>query len=180
MTIQAQIPTHPSGSFPGDPHTHGMQSQYLSTIDCYALLDHRTRGRTVALGDAPPGRYLAVEDGEDVRLIPLQRPITHIGRGLTADIRFEDPKVSRRHAIVAQRGDRIRVLDDRSHNGTFVNGRAVTVSYLADGDVLRLGGAVMRFVEVAPHVQPRPQVRPAPVRRRIPLPVRAPGATVVG
>ncbi len=174
MTIQAQIHSHPSGSFPGDPHTHGMQSQYLSTTDCYALLDHRTRGRTVALGDAPPGRYLSVEDGDDFRLIPLERAVTHIGRGLTADIRFEDPKVSRRHAIIAQRGDRIRVLDDRSHNGTFVNGRAVTVSYLADGDVLRLGGAVMRFVEVAP------QVQPAPVRRRIPVPVRAPGAAVLG
>jgi hypothetical protein len=174
MTIQAQIPTHPSRSFPGDPHTHGMQSQYLGGTDCYALLDHRTRGRTVALGDAPPGRYLAVQDGEDVRLIPLERPITHIGRGLTADIRFEDPKVSRSHAIIAQRGDRTRVLDDNSHNGTFVNGRAVTVSYLADGDVLRFGGAVLRFVEVAP------QVQPAPVRRRIPVPVRAPGTMVAG
>jgi FHA domain len=174
MTIQAQIPTPTSGSFPGDPHTHRMQAEYLISTDCYALLDHRTRGRTIALGDAPPGRYLSIEDGEDVRLIPLDRPITHIGRGLTADIRLEDHKVSRRHAIIAQRGDRTRVLDDRSHNGTFVNGRPVTVSYLADGDVLRLAGVVMRFVEVAP------QIQAAPAHRRMPLPVRAPGAMVVG
>ena len=57
-----------------------------------------------------------------IRLLPLNRPITHIGRGLIADVRLEDPHVSRRHAIVALRGEGVRVLDDRSTTGTFVNG----------------------------------------------------------
>jgi pSer/pThr/pTyr-binding forkhead associated (FHA) protein len=121
---------------------------------------------------APPGRYLSVEDGEQERLIPLARPIVHLGRGLTSDVRLEDPLVSRRHAIIAQRGDGARVLDDRSSNGTFVNGGAVTVAYLSDGDVLRVGRAVFRFVDITP------AVKSSPVRRRIPLPVRAPGAAI--
>jgi pSer/pThr/pTyr-binding forkhead associated (FHA) protein len=151
-----------------------MSAQSPITTDGFALLDHRTRSRTVALGDAPPGRYLSVENGEDVRLIPLDRPITHIGRGLTSDVRLEDPQVSRRQAIIAQRGDSTRVLDDRSSGGTFLNGRKVTVAYLADGDVLRVGHVVLRFVLVSP------QIKPAPVLRRIPLPVRAPGGLVAG
>ena len=97
---------------------------------------------------APPGRYLEVEHGDEVRLIPLERPLIHIGRGLTSDVRLEDLQVSRRHAIIAQRGDGVRVLDDRSSTGTFVNGRSVTVAYLTDGDVLRFGRVVLRFVEI--------------------------------
>ncbi|MEA2213045.1 MAG: hypothetical protein QOF83_2993 [Solirubrobacteraceae bacterium] len=174
MTIQSQLPHPPSGSAQAEHPTRGMPAGTPLSADGFALLDHRTRSRSVALGDAAPGRYLAIENGEEVRLIPLHRPIIHIGRGLTSDVRLEDPQVSRRHAIIAQRGDATRVLDDRSSAGTFLNGRQVTVAYLADGDVLRVGRVVLRFVVVAP------QIKPAPVLRRIPLPVRAPGGLVAG
>jgi hypothetical protein len=148
MTIQAQ-PTHP----PADPAradhaTLGMRAGHPVNTNAYALLDHRTRSHTVAPDDAPPGRYLEIEHGDEVRLIPLERPIVHIGRGLISDVRIEDPQVSRNHAIIAQRGDGVRVLDDRSANGTFLNGRKVTIAYMADGDVLRVGSTVLRLVEV--------------------------------
>jgi pSer/pThr/pTyr-binding forkhead associated (FHA) protein len=174
MTIQAQLPHSPARSARGDHATHGMPAGNPIYADGFALLDHRTRSRTIALGDAPPGRYLSIEHGDEVRLIPLDRPIIHIGRGLTADVRLEDLRVSRRHAIIAQRGDGTRVLDDRSHNGTFLNGRSVTVAYLSDGDVLRVGSVALRFIVV------EPQIKPAPLLRRIPLPVRAPGGLVAG
>jgi pSer/pThr/pTyr-binding forkhead associated (FHA) protein len=135
-----------------------------------ALLDHRTCERSVLPDQARAGRYLEVEHGDEVRLIPLERPIIHIGRGLIADVRIEDPQVSPRHAILAQRDDGVRVLDDRSSNGTFVNGREISVAYLSDGDVLRVGRVAFRFVEVAPQVRTKPL-------RRIPLPVRARRAT---
>jgi hypothetical protein len=174
MTIQAQHPHSPARSARDDHATHGMPAGHPIHADGFALLDHRTRSRTIALGDAPPGRYLSIEHGDEVRLIPLDRPIMHIGRGLRADVRLEDLRVSRRHAIIAQRGDGTRVLDDRSHNGTFLNGHAVTVAYLSDGDVLRVGSVALRFVAV------EPQIKPAPLLRRIPLPVRAPGGLVAG
>ncbi len=169
MTIQAQL--SPQSRRPSaERRTDGIVPDLGPISDAFALLDHRTRSRAVPCDQAPPGRYLSVEDGDEVRLIPLQRPVVHLGRGLSADVRLEDPHVSRRHAIVAQRGDGARLLDDRSANGTFLNGRLVTVAYLSDGDVLRLGRAVLRFVEVAPAPER------APVRRRTPMPVRAPGA----
>lgn len=128
--------------------THGLDAHDQFIVDSYALLDHRTRERTIAGEAAPPGRYLSVERGDETLLIALERPITHIGRGLVADIRLEDSQVSRRHAIVAVRGEEVRVLDDRSSNGTFVNGRPVTVATLADGDVLRFGRVALRYAEV--------------------------------
>lgn len=151
MIVSAQIPDRVSpDSSLAERDTHGLSAKHPFLVDTIALLDHRTRARTISAADAPPGRYLAFEHGDTTRLIALERPITHIGRGLIADVRLEDSHVSRRHAILALRGEGARVLDDRSANGTYVNGRPVTVAALTDGDVLRLGRAVFRYTEVAP------------------------------
>ena len=163
MTIQAQL-THraPQDSARLDPPTNGMDSSPSFIVEPYALLDARTRARLIREAGAPAGRYLSLEHEGENRLIALERPITHIGRGLVADVRLEDSQVSRRHAILAVRGDGARILDDRSYNGTFVNGRRVTVHHLTDGDVLRFGRAVFRFTEIVPRRRAEPL-------RRIPL-----------
>jgi pSer/pThr/pTyr-binding forkhead associated (FHA) protein len=63
-----------------------------------------------------------------------------IGRSVTADIRLDDPSVSRRHAlVVSEAGEPLRVLDDRSLNGVFVDGERVEWGKLGDGDELAVG-----------------------------------------
>ena len=94
-----------------------------------------------------PGRYLAVEESSGRRLLPLARPIVHIGRGFAATIQLEDAGVSRRHAILIQRRGGVRILDDRSANGTFVNGRRISQAELQDGDVVVVGRTVLVYVE---------------------------------
>ena len=151
MTIQAQLshnPQPPSES--AERPTLGLDARVAPISTAFALLDHGTLGRAVARALAPPGRYLVVEADRKELLIQLDRPIVHIGRGLSADIRIEDARVSRRHAIIAQRGAGVRLLDDRSSNGTFVNGDEVTIAHLSDGDVISLGSVSMRFTEIAP------------------------------
>ncbi len=164
-------PHRPADAGLAERATHGMSAGQPLVVDSVSLLDHRTRAQMIPEQDAPAGRYLSIEDGETARLLPLDRPITHIGRGLVADVRFEDSHVSRRHAIVAVRGNAVRILDDRSTGGTFVNGRPVTVAELADGDVVRVGRAVFRYAEVAPstasdHDGPMRRVPVSSVRRR--------------
>jgi hypothetical protein len=150
MISADHTPHRPADAGLAERPTHGMSAGQPLVVDSLSLLDHRTREQTIPETGAPAGRYLSIEDGGGQRLLPLARPITHIGRGLVADVRFEDPHVSRRHAIVAVRGESVRILDDRSTGGTFVNGRAVTVAELADGDVVRVGRAVFRYAEIAP------------------------------
>jgi pSer/pThr/pTyr-binding forkhead associated (FHA) protein len=104
------------------------------------------------LSPPPPavaGRHLILEQDGERRLLPLTRPITRIGRGFGSTIQLEDKTVSRRHAIVMQRGERVRLLDDRSSNGTFVNGRRVLEAELSDGDVVLLGRVVLVYREPA-------------------------------
>ncbi|MGO9957426.1 MAG: FHA domain-containing protein [Solirubrobacteraceae bacterium] len=166
MTNSAEVPTRsPIDAGAAEHATHRIAGRHEPVIECFALLDHRTRERTIAAAGAPAGRYLSVERGTETLLIVLERPITHIGRGLIADVRLEDVQVSRRHAIIALRGDGARVLDDRSSNGTFLNGRPVTTAYLSDGDVLRFGRVVLRYVEIAPRRRAEPRLRMALGRR---------------
>ena len=98
---------------------------------------------------AEPGEYLAYEDDDRLIVIPLRREWTRIGRSLAADVRFDDPTVSRRHALIVRQADGVRVLDDRSLNGVFVNGERVEWSTLRDGDEILVGRHRLRFVDVA-------------------------------
>ena len=93
-----------------------------------------------------PGHYLTYRDESRISVMPLTRECTRIGRSLTADIRFDDPTVSRRHAIIV-RQDGVRVLDDRSLNGVFVNGKPVEWAQLGDGDELIVGRYRLHFID---------------------------------
>jgi hypothetical protein len=95
-----------------------------------------------------PGQYVVYRSGRDVVAFALQREWTRIGRSLAADIRFDDPTVSRRHALIVRQPDGLRVLDDRSLNGVFVNGEHVEWSTLADGDEIVIGRHHMHFIDV--------------------------------
>ncbi len=93
-----------------------------------------------ARGELPgPGLFLAYEYGDDVCVVPLTREWTRIGRSLAADVRFDDPTVSRRHALIVRQADGVRVLDDRSLNGVFVNGERVDWRAVQDGDEILVG-----------------------------------------
>jgi predicted nucleic acid-binding Zn-ribbon protein len=94
------------------------------------------------------GQYLAYDEGGEAVVHELTREWTRIGRSLAADVRFDDPTVSRRHALVVRRADGVRVLDDRSLNGVFVNGERVEWHTLRDGDELVVGRHHLHFVDV--------------------------------
>jgi pSer/pThr/pTyr-binding forkhead associated (FHA) protein len=123
-------------------------------FDGVACLDERVRRQAMSASeptpDRPtePGRYIEVQGPDGRLLIPLRQDVTHIGRGLSADLHLDEDSVSRRHAILVYRQSGSRVLDDRSSNGTVVNGRRVTEADLRDGDVLVLGRVVLRYLEV--------------------------------
>jgi len=95
------------------------------------------------------GQYVAFRSNDDELVVfPLAREWTRIGRSLAADIRFDDATVSRRHALIVRQPDGLRVLDDRSLNGVFVNGERVEWSTLADGDEVVIGRHHLHFIDV--------------------------------
>ena len=101
-------------------------------------------------GIGEPGQYLCFEDEDEIVVVPLTREWTRIGRGLAADVRFDDPTVSRRHALIVRNVDGVRVLDDRSLNGVFVNGARVEWSPLGHGDEIRVGRHRLYYATLEP------------------------------
>ena len=108
-------------------------------------------------GVQAPGRYLAYEDDGRQTVVAVAREWTRIGRSLAADVRFDDATVSRRHALVVCQADGVRVLDDRSLNGVYVNGRRVEWSPLSDGDRISVGRHTLWFLDVSEVPAPPPE-----------------------
>jgi predicted nucleic acid-binding Zn-ribbon protein len=94
-----------------------------------------------------PGRYLVFQDAGSIRTVAMTGDSMRIGRSLSADLRFEDPTVSRRHAVLVAESDGVRVLDDRSLNGVFVNGERIVSHTLQDGDEIVIGRYRLRFAD---------------------------------
>ena len=75
----------------------------------------------------------------------LDTAVTTIGRHPEADIFFDDVTVSRRHAEVIRTGTAFDIIDQRSLNGTYVNGERVDRSELHNGYELRVGKFRLNF-----------------------------------
>ena len=114
-------------------------------------------------GLGEPGKYLAYEESGRYVVVAISREWTRIGRSLAADLRFDDATVSRRHALVVSQADGVRVLDDRSLNGVYVNGRRVEWSPLVDGDEIVVGRHTIHFMDTGVPGAPLPEAPPATV-----------------
>lgn len=80
----------------------------------------------------------------------LHGPVTRIGRGTDADLRIDDPGVSRHHAEIRMQGGDVTIVDAGSTNGVVVNGRRVQQARLDDGASIVLGNTTVVF-----HAGPR-------------------------
>lgn len=96
---------------------------------------------------------------------PLLPPGLVIGRGTEADVRINDPGISRRHIEFAITGNddgyrddthglRLEVRDLGSTNGMLVDGQKMARSVLDDGAVVKIGTTTItvRVVEEVDHV----------------------------
>jgi hypothetical protein len=121
-----------------------------TTVEFAAPAGRRTpfwlhEARTMLTGE----RCLAMLDDDGViQVFPVAGGWTRIGRSAVADIRLDDPSVSRRHAlVVSERPSSLRVLDDRSLNGVLLNGERVEWARLGDGDELTIGRFTLFVLE---------------------------------
>ena len=106
-------------------------------------VDGRTR-RTAPQRARPTFRQLFDAAGRvlgDVRHDLRPGRLT-IGRGVEDDgLLVDDPRASRIHATlhVASRSFKVRIADEDSRHGTWVNAERVDEAWLEDGDVVRIG-----------------------------------------
>jgi len=91
----------------------------------------------------PARLILRTDTGEVLQEYTLEKSETSIGRAPTSDILLSKDKLtSRRHATINYENDKYVILDERSANGTFVNGQQLeemTPRTLQDGDHIGIG-----------------------------------------
>jgi hypothetical protein len=81
-------------------------------------------------------------------VLPLTSGRQLVGRAAGADLRIDDPHVSARHAVITAVGDRVRVEDLGSSNGTWLGGERITgTRMLHAGDIVTFGRVEARVEE---------------------------------
>jgi len=81
------------------------------------------------------------------RRYPIEGQELRIGRGADNDMVIDMDNVSRGHARVVKRDDGIYVEDLQSTNGSYVNDIEVKADRLRNGDLLKIGGAILKFIQ---------------------------------
>lgn len=94
---------------------------------------------------APRELRLEIMTGEQRGIIFNLGPKTVIGR-TRSDISTNDPKVSRRHAVIERRAEGYFFCDLNSTNGSFVNDEPARERKLAAGDLIRVGDTELKVL----------------------------------
>ncbi|MBV9831916.1 MAG: FHA domain-containing protein [Marmoricola sp.] len=145
---------------------HATQQSYVFTGPVSISLESKddlTTGRFRVRSQAIASSHLSAGDPTDTQVrratatlllngetLPLAPPGIVIGRGNDADLRIDDPGVSRKHIEIRVEepqdpaaGPRITVHDLGSTNGVSVNGKRVDRATLGDGATIRIGNTTM-------------------------------------
>lgn len=77
----------------------------------------------------------------------LTRDAMVLGRDLAADIPIAETAISRKHTEFKATDEGIVVLDLGSTNGTYVNDVKISKKVLQDGDLIRAGNTILKFLK---------------------------------
>ena len=98
----------------------------------------------ISLEEMGVDRQVAVLSWDGQRRV-LDKRRAVLGRSRDADVRIDDPNISRRHAEIVQEGSVFWVVDLGSTNGTEVDGRRVQRHQLRDGSTFTIGETTVTF-----------------------------------
>lgn len=90
---------------------------------------------------------LVVINGVDLgKKYNLSQDSTVVGRSSKVDIQIDEDSISRNHAVIENDGEEIAIRDLKSTNGTYVNDRPIEERTLRDGDQVKIGRTIFKFL----------------------------------
>ncbi len=133
---------------------------FIPPMALFGLMVHRlslatrptTLLRPTPAPDTTPGTAWIILEGEPPVATALDRDLTQIGRQDDNDVWIDDETVHRYHAVIERDRAIGFVISDMSGpegNGMLINGAHRATWSLADGDIVQLGKARLRFSAVA-------------------------------
>ncbi len=104
-------------------------------------------GSLPSKSDQAQSACLVILFGAEIgRRITLAERDVVIGRASTADLQIDAESVSRVHATLSRNAHGYVLRDRDSTNGTFVNDQPIREHLLTDGDQIRIGRAMLKFL----------------------------------
>jgi type II secretory pathway predicted ATPase ExeA len=119
-------------------------SLVAAAVDELAWGPYDSRTRTTdkrtfpAVGEAPP-KLVLLRDGEIVQRMVLDTRRVLIGRDADNDLAVASEFISRHHAQISFYRGSYWIMDLKSTNGTYVNGKRVRRARLCDRDIIAVG-----------------------------------------
>ncbi|KAA0077383.1 ATP-binding cassette domain-containing protein [Mycolicibacterium sp. P9-64] len=154
-------PSYPSGSqpYPSNPQSYAGAPQSYPTAppqQSYPTAPpaQQTGGYSTATTMGPTAQPRQSEGNLATSMLKILRPgkaadapagSVKIGRATDNDIVIPDVLASRHHATLIPSPSGTEIRDNRSINGTFVNGARVDSAKLRDGDVVTIGNVDLVF-----------------------------------
>jgi type II secretory pathway predicted ATPase ExeA len=109
------------------------------TVSAPKALDNRIAGP----------RLILTSSGKTLQKITMDRPRLLIGRAEHNDLCIIGDLISRQHAILVRSSNTTFILDLKSRNGTYVNGKQVSGQVLIHHDIISLGDHRLKFIDPA-------------------------------
>ncbi len=91
-------------------------------------------------------RLIAISGPRKGSIFNLTEAETTVGRDPANRVVVSDQALSRRHCVIQNEGDRLKLVDLESRNGSFVNGVPVRERWLGHGDRIEIGESVLFFL----------------------------------
>ncbi len=144
----------PTGDLDGDCQAPWRRRTLLEKRGKQLGVSDTARNKTVVtvisrIADRPAGKEacLVVIYGLDLgRKYNVDRPSIVVGRSSKADIQIDQEAVSRNHCKLINTGKSIMLRDLGSTNGTYVNDELVDEYVLRDGDLIKIGRCIFKFL----------------------------------
>jgi two-component system cell cycle response regulator len=95
------------------------------------------------------GCLIVVRGTQQGKRFELSSQSMSIGRDATADIVIDDPKVSRRHAVIQKESDLVRLIDGGSTNGSYINDLRIPGKHsvlLNKEDMIKIGNTILKYL----------------------------------
>ena len=106
-----------------------------------------TKSPTAGGADGPREGCLVIIYGDDLgRRVPLGAEPCVMGRSSKCDVQLDQESVSRNHARIQRQRHNYIIADLGSTNGTYVNDELVDEVVLRDGDQIKVGRTIFKFI----------------------------------
>jgi hypothetical protein len=90
--------------------------------------------------------HLTIRDGDGERVFRIEGDMVTVGRASTNTVALHEMGASKEHCRLERVGDRWKLVDLESKNGTKINGEVRNKAWLAHDDRIEIGKSELRFV----------------------------------